>query len=129
MAYDPTDINTTTNSGRVNAVRYLVGDTDTTDEQLTDDEINFTLSVKNNNIYLSASMVAQSLAAKYSRFVDTELEGMLKEDYSQKSEQYYKLAAGLRLQGVREGLTVGIPTIPTTQTPEFTVKQFEYPNV
>ena len=42
-SYDPTDLNTTTASGRLNTVRLLVGDTDTTDQQVQNEEVTFSL--------------------------------------------------------------------------------------
>ena len=38
-SYDPTDLDTTTASGRLNTVRLLVGDTDTLDQQKENEEI------------------------------------------------------------------------------------------
>ena len=45
-SYDPTDLNTTTASGRLNTVRLLVGDTDTTDQQVQNEEVTFSLTEK-----------------------------------------------------------------------------------
>ena len=42
-SYDPTDLNTTTASGRLNTVRFLVGDTDTNDQKVQNEEIEFSL--------------------------------------------------------------------------------------
>jgi hypothetical protein len=97
MAYDPTDIDTSTETGRVNAVRLLVGDTSTT-EALTDDEILFFLSLANDRVYSAAYYAAYSLGAKYSYLVDTELEGILKESYSDRSKNYFSLAKQLKAQ-------------------------------
>ena len=38
-SYNPTDLDTLTASGRINTVRLLVGDTDTTDQQVQNEEI------------------------------------------------------------------------------------------
>lgn len=56
-SYDPTDLNTTTTSGRLNTVRLLIGDTNTLDQQLANEEITFSLSENNNNVYLKAAVV------------------------------------------------------------------------
>jgi hypothetical protein len=45
-SYDPTDLDNTTASGRLNIVRLLVGDTDTVDQQVQNEEITFGLSEK-----------------------------------------------------------------------------------
>ena len=49
-SYDPTDLNTTTASGRLNTVRLLVGDTDTTDQQVQNEEVTFSLTESGNSI-------------------------------------------------------------------------------
>jgi len=125
MAYDPTNLNTTTEAGRVNAVRLWVGDTDSTEEQLTDDEIIYYLGLTDNKIINCAVLVAYSLGAKYARLVDTELEGVLKEDYSKLSENYYRLSSQLKMQSAQGNLSIGLPTGVNTATPEFYVGQFE----
>jgi len=81
FSYDETNLSTDTAAGRLNAVRLLVGDTDTTDQQIQDEEITFALSQNGNNVYLTASWVARSIAAKYARLVDTDLDGQLAESY------------------------------------------------
>lgn len=53
----------------VDNVRLLIGDTDSTDELLTDDNILFLLEETSDNAYLAASMAAQAIAAKYARQV------------------------------------------------------------
>lgn len=51
-------------------VRYLVGDTVSTDHQVQDEEINFALTQR-PSIYGAAAMVCRSLAARLSREADT----------------------------------------------------------
>jgi len=53
-SYSVTDLNTTTASGRLNSVRLLVGDTDTSDQLVQDEEINFALAQANDNVYYAA---------------------------------------------------------------------------
>ena len=43
-SYDATDLGTSTASGRLNSVRLLVGDTDTNDQQVQNEEITFALA-------------------------------------------------------------------------------------
>ena len=59
-SYETTDLGTATASGRLNAVRLLVGDTDITDPQVQDEEILFALAQEGNNVYYAASWVAQT---------------------------------------------------------------------
>ena len=79
-SYDPTDLDTTTASGRLNTVRLLIGDTDTVDQQ-----------------------VARAIASKCSRKVNTSLDGALKADYSDLAKQYRTLADDLEYQGKTNG--------------------------
>lgn len=107
-SYDATNLDTTTASGRLNIVRLLVGDTDTTDQQIQDEEITFALSAESDDVYGAASWIAKSLAAKYSRFVDIELDGQLAENYSQLREHYQSLSNSLKTQSKTYSATLGV---------------------
>ena len=107
-SYDPTDLNTTTASGRLNTVRLLVGDTDTTDQQVQNEEVTFSLTENGNNVYYSGAWVARTIASKYSRKVNTELSGALKADYSDLVTHYNSLADNLEYQGKTSGASVGV---------------------
>lgn len=107
-SYDPTDLNTTTASGRLNTVRLLVGDTDTLDPQKDNEEITFALTENGNNVYYAGAWVARAIASKYSRKVNTELSGSLKADYSDLASQYRTLADSLEYQGKTSGASVGV---------------------
>ena len=107
-SYDPTVLDNTTASGRLNIVRLLVGDTDTVDQQVQNEEITFGLSVNGDNIYLSAGWVARAIASKYSRLVTTSLSGALSSDYSDLAKQYQTLADQLEYQAKTNGAAVGI---------------------
>jgi hypothetical protein len=102
-SYDPTDLDTATASGRLNTVRLLVGDTETLDQQAQNEEIMFSLSENGNNIYYSGSWIARAIASKYSRKVNTSLDGALKADYSDLAKQYLLLADNLDYQGKTSG--------------------------
>ena len=107
-SYDPTDLNTTTASGRLNTVRLLVGDTDTLDQQKDNEEINFALTENGNNVYYAGAWTARAIASKYSRKVNTELSGALKADYSDLAKQYKTLADSLEYQGKTSGASIGV---------------------
>ena len=125
--YTVTDIGTTTPSGRLNAVRLLIGDVDSTDEQIQDEEINFTLSQSGDNVYYAAAFSCRLLAAKYSRLVDTELDGALLAKYSDRVKNYNMLAIQMAEQGKRTGgRSLGISAGGIPNIPEFTVDQFNY---
>jgi len=102
-SYDPTDLDTTTASGRLNTVRLLVGDTDTVDQQVQNEEITFSLSQNNDNIYYSGAWVARAIASKYSRLVSTKLDGALEAEYSDLAKQYKTLADDLEYKGKTNG--------------------------
>lgn len=102
-SYDPTDLDTNTASGRLNTVRLLIGDTESLDQQVQNEEILFALSENGNNIYYSAAWSARNIASKYSRKVNTSLDGALKADYSDLSKQYKALADDLEYQGKTSG--------------------------
>lgn len=112
--YDPTDLDTTTASGRLNSVRLLVGDTNTLDQQVQDEEIVFSLAQNNNSIYLSASWTSRNIAALYARRVSTELSGALKAEYSSLMSHYLMLADQLGYQGKTSGSSIGVLAGGTT---------------
>ena len=107
-SYDPTDLDNTTASGRLNTVRLLVGDTDTNDQQVQNEEITFGLSENGDNIYYAGAWIARAIASKYSRKVNTSLDGALKADYSDLAKQYKVLADDLEYQGKTSGAVIGV---------------------
>lgn len=107
-SYDETDLGTDTAAGRLNAVRLLVGDTDTNDQQVQNEEITFSLGQTGNNIYYAAAWVSRTLASKYSRLVDTDLDGQLSEKYSQLQAHYKSLSKDLEFQGAKAGGVLGV---------------------
>ena len=107
-SYDPTDLDTTTASGRLNTVRLLVGDTDTVDQQVQNEEIMFALSQNGNSVYYSAAWVARTISSQYARKVNTQLDGALKADYSDLMKHYSSLADNLEYQGKTSGASVGV---------------------
>lgn len=64
--YTPADLATS----QLMQVRYLVGDTVATDQQVLDEEITFALSQR-GSVYGAAATVCRSIAAKFSRRTDT----------------------------------------------------------
>lgn len=102
---------TSTATERRDAVRYLVGDTDTTDQQLQDAEIAFCLSQTSDDVYLAASIAASTLSAKYGRLVDTILDNSnVRASYSQRQKSYAELSRQLERKATRYGSkSLGIP--------------------
>ena len=76
-------------------VRFLIGDTDTTDQQLSDEEITYLLTSA-GSVKAAALEAARSLWAKYSRMVDQKT-GDIDIKYSQRKDAYAALIRQLQL--------------------------------
>lgn len=76
-------------------VRFLTGDTDTTDQLVTDEEIAYAIAQEANNRG-AAVRVARAVAAKFARRSDMSV-GDLSYSYSQRAKAYYELADKLEL--------------------------------
>lgn len=107
-SYDPTDLNTTTASGRLNTVRLLIGDTNSVDPQSQNEEIMFALSENSDNTYYAGAWVCRTLASKFARMVTTQLDGALSADYSDLMQHYQQLADSLEYQGKTSGASLGV---------------------
>jgi hypothetical protein len=99
--YNAAGLGTSTASERLNTVRFLVGDTDTNDQLVQDEEVTFALSQSGDNPYYAASFVAGTLAAKFSRKVTTKLDGALSAEYSDLAKQYRLLSVQLKQDAQR----------------------------
>jgi hypothetical protein len=129
--------------GRLNAVRLLVGDTDSSDQQMEDEEIYFSLSQASDNIYNAASFVCKLLAAKYSRLVTTMADRGVSINYSDRITHYTNLATQIdalakKVSGKTLGIMIGgvlvtdvyiADTDTSRVAPEFVVDQFDNPNI
>lgn len=85
------------------AIRFMLGDTLSTDPILQDEEIMYTLS-RNSSIDDAAYAACVGIVANFSRLVDSTV-GKVKISYSQKAKQYQILADKL-------WLNAGIVVIP-----------------
>jgi len=103
FTYDEQYLNTTTAIGRRNSVRLLMGDTDSTDAQMTDAEIAFALDQAGDNVYSAAAWASRSLSSKYSRKVTTEIDQSIRVEYSSLAKQYRELATNIETQGKKSG--------------------------
>lgn len=93
---------------RRDSVRYLVGDTDTSDQQTTDEEISFALTQASNNVYGAASIVCRAIAAKYARLVSTSFDSV-RIQYGERQDHYEKLAVQREREAKRFGGGLGTP--------------------
>ena len=64
-SYDERNLNTTDALGRLNATRFLIGDTNEDDQQVQDEEVAFALAQANNNTYFAGAFLCRTIAAKY----------------------------------------------------------------
>ena len=94
---------------RRDAVRLLVGDTDTTDQQITDEEITFALSQGSDDVYVAGAVICRALSGKYARLTDSSVESV-SASYSQRAAQYAELAVRLTKDSKRLGsVGLGVP--------------------
>lgn len=92
------------NSDR-DAVRLEIGDTDTTDQQLTDAEVEYYLA-QNGSVIGAAMGAVRAIIALYARLVDEGV-GDLKVNYSQRLAAYKELRAELKMKlATKHGLPV-----------------------
>ena len=106
--YDPEVLGVDTVEERKNSVRFLVGDTDTTDQQLQDEEIEFLLGQTAQNIYFAGAMAAEAIQGKFARLVTSEVDRTLRIRYSDMQAQYRTLAQDLREKGMKWGSGMGV---------------------
>ena len=78
----------------LDAVRFLIGDTDTSQQQLSNEEITYLLTA-GGTVRAAALAACRSLSAKYSRLVDQST-GSISISYSQLAKQYQALANDIR---------------------------------
>lgn len=91
-------------------VRLIIGDTDTNDQQLQDEEIDFFLTQAGDAIYDAALRCVRALQSKYSRLVNSSVESV-RADYSERAKQYSALAAQLAIDAANASTTFGAPIV------------------
>lgn len=99
---------TDTAAGRRDAVRLLIGDTDTNDQLLTDEEIAFYLSEANDRTYYAAAASAKAIAAKYARLVTNSIDSA-SVNLSDRMAHYDKLSMKLEREAKTKGSALGVP--------------------
>ena len=82
-------------------VRFEVGDTDTNDQLVTDEEIAGAVSLWGNK-WRAASNVAKAIGGKFARRVDSTM-GKLQIAYSQRVKHYMDLAKSLEAEAKKHG--------------------------
>lgn len=79
------------------AVRFLCGDTDTTNQLLTDEEIDWILT-EESNVYLAAAQACGSIASTFASKADKSV-GDLRISYESIQKQYADRSAKLQSRG------------------------------
>lgn len=85
-------------------LRFLIGDVDASDPQLTDEEVTYLTSVSKDggagySNYPAAVAACRALAAKYAKKID-KTTGSLSISYSQKYQHYLELAKELETAAI-----------------------------
>lgn len=93
--YNAENLSTLDEDGRKNIVRLLIGDTDSNDPQLQDEEILFALISNKDNPNAAAIFAINAIISKYARLVNIELDEAIREDYSDLIDNYKGLLSGL----------------------------------
>jgi len=95
----------------VDEVRFLIGDIDTNDQQITDEGINYALGKNSDNALRAAAFCCRILASTFAREVDTQID-TIRISNSQKQSAYLKLAITLEEQAKKQGASAyGIPWV------------------
>jgi len=81
----------------LDAVRFLVGDTNADEPLSTNEEIEWALT-QNSNIYAAASIIADGISAYFSRCADAEELGPIKTSYTNRVKYYSQRSAQLLLK-------------------------------
>lgn len=87
-------------------VRLTIGDTQSEDQLLSDEEILYFLT-QQTTIAAASIAAARAIGAKYSRLSDISIESVSK-SYSQKSKNYFALAAQLEAQSKQSSAMSGM---------------------
>lgn len=119
------------------AIRFLIGDTETLDQLVTDEEIAYALT-QQPSINLAAALVCDAIAAKFAREADRRV-GDVSLSASQRAEAYRTKARDLRTNGLSLALpSFGGRSISEKETldedsdavqPSFRIGQDDHPGV
>jgi hypothetical protein len=99
-------------SSDLDQTRFLIGDTDTTDQLVNNEEVNWALS--QFSVFVAAAELCDAIAAKFSRKVDKAV-GDLKISFSKMSEQYAKKGKQLRNRGSFVGVSAYVGGISVSE--------------
>lgn len=102
---------TTTAAERRDFVRFNLGDTDTNDQLVTDEEIAAALAQASDGVFLATAIVARAIAAQFARASDISMgEGALAISDRAISEAFLELAKRMERQAKKFGsVDIGLP--------------------
>lgn len=89
-------------------VRFLIGDTDLDDQQLSDEEINAMLTNNSSNAYMAAVACVRALIGRFTRYV-TKSVGDLSISYGERLSNYQDLLAQLQQQSALSATSIAAP--------------------
>lgn len=124
-------------SSEKDAVRFLVGDTDTDDQLLSDEEIAWVIVQAGASEYQAAHDAAYAIASKFSRMATSKSVGDLSLAYADRAKAYFDLANELLELGARREvptpwvspdnmIRAADKTIPPPNGTEFYTGQMDY---
>lgn len=89
----------------LNRVRFYVGDTDTNDQLVSDEEIALALADEGNNVYRASAAVCRALSLKFARAESLkDKESGVEDDSQKRSERYAELAKEYARKAGRAGV-------------------------
>lgn len=89
------------NNNARDKVRFLIGDTDSTEPLLSDEEIAFTISEAGGSVYQGGHDACYAIAAKFSRMAQSKSVGDLSISYADRAAAYAMQAMRLLELGAR----------------------------
>lgn len=118
-------------------VRFLIGDTDSTDQLLQDAEIAYVITEAGGSIYQAAHDAAYAVASKFSRMATSKSVGDLSLSYSDRAKAFFDLANELLELGARREpptpwispsniVRASDKTLPPSNGTEFYTGEFDY---
>jgi hypothetical protein len=98
-------------SSALDEVRLLIGDTDTDDQQITDEAIEYALGKSSDNSLRAAALCCRLISSHYARQVDSSVDSV-NVAASKRIEQYNRLASILEEQAKKSGTSAyGVPYV------------------
>lgn len=109
-------------------VRRLIGDTDTTDQLVTDEAINSELALNSNDPIQTAKKMCLQLAARFSRKAIQRSAGKYSEDYRQVAQAFRDLAKSIEEMASEPTESVAEQTFGDPQRPWDGSQEKDYVN-